>query len=62
MGVVRLWLCGRRQRVVSQGVGVRVSTLHGTWLVGGWFMVRIIVLVLLIVEAAIPFHGTASST
>lgn len=59
MRVMWLWLWGRRQRVVGMGVGI--SALHGALLIGRWFMVGLIVLVVLVVEAAIPFHGAASS-
>lgn len=62
MGVVWLRLCGRWQWVVGHGVWVRVSTLHGAWLVSRWFVVGLKVLVVLVVEAAIPFHGATTST
>lgn len=62
MGVMLLLLWGRWQWVVGQGmrlrVGVRVATLHGVLLVSRGFMVGVIVLV---VEAAVPFHGAPSS-
>lgn len=56
VGIMRLGLCGRWQWVVGQGVRVGVSTLHGAWLIGRRFMVRIVVLVFLVVEAAVPFY------
>lgn len=62
MGVMWLRLCGRRQWVVGQGIRVGVTPLHGAWLIGRWVMVRIIVLVVLVVETAVPFHGATSST
>lgn len=57
-----LWLWGRRQWVIGQGMGVGAATLHGALLIGRWFVVGLIVLVVLVVEAAIPFHGATSST
>lgn len=48
--------------MVSQNMGVGVDNLHGVLLISRWFMVRLKVLVLLVVEAAVPFHGTTSST
>lgn len=62
MGVMGLWLWRRRQWVVGQSMGVGVDNLHGALLISRWFMVGLKVLVLLVVEAAIPFHGAASST
>lgn len=62
MGVVWLWLRRRWQWVVGQSMGVGTDDLHGAWLISWWFMVGLIVLVLLIVEAATPFHGATSST
>lgn len=62
MGVMRLWLRGRWQWVVGQGMRVGVATLHGVWLIGRRFMVGLIVLVVLVVEAAVPLHGAPSST
>lgn len=61
-GMRVMWLWWRRQWVVAQGMWVWVSTLHGALLIGRWFMMGIIVLVVLVVEAAVPLHGTASST
>lgn len=59
-----MWLLlGRRwQWVVDQGMGVGVATLHGALLIGRWFMVGLVVLVVLVVEAAIPLQGSTSST
>lgn len=57
-----MWLWWRWQWVVGQGVWMWVTTLHGTLLIGRWFMVGLIVLIVLVVEAAIPLHGTTYST
>lgn len=62
MGVVWLRLRRRWQWVVGQSMGVGIDDLHGAWLISWWFMVGLIVLVLLVVEAATPFHGATSST
>lgn len=62
VGVVWLWLGGRWQWVVGQGMGVWVAALHWALLVGRWFMLGLIVLVVLVVKTAIPFHGATSST
>lgn len=62
MGVMWLLLWGRWQWVVGQRMGVGVATLRGVLLIGRWFMVGLIVLVVLVVEAAIPFNGATSST
>lgn len=53
-GVVRLRLRGRRQWVVDQRMGI--APLHWTLLIGRWFMVGFIIL---IVEAAIFFYRAA---
>lgn len=49
---------------VGVGVWVRVgvATLHGILLVSRRFVVGLIVLVLLVVEAAVSFHRAAPST
>lgn len=62
MWVMWLWLWRRWQWMVDQGMRVGVATRHGTLLIGRWFMVGLIVVVLLVVEASIPFHGATSST
>lgn len=54
-------LRGRRQRVVGQGVRVGVDHLHGRLLVGGRLVVRVEVLVLLVVEAAVALQGAAAA-
>lgn len=48
--------------MVGQSMGVGVDDLHGRLLVGRRFVVGIEVLVLLVVEAAVPFHGAAPPT
>lgn len=48
--------------MVGQSMGVRVDNWHGILLICRWFVVRLIVLVLLVVEVPTSFHGTASST
>lgn len=41
---------------------VRVAPLHGVWLIGRWFMMGLVVLVVLVVETSIPFYRAPSST
>lgn len=61
VGIMWLGLGGRWQWMVGQGMGVwvGVTAWHGVLLVGRWFMVGLIVLV---VETALPFHEAAPST
>lgn len=61
MGVVWLWLRRRWEWVAGHDVTVRVDDLHGVLLVCGWFMVRLKVLVLLVVEAPPRFHRATST-
>lgn len=61
MGVVWLWLWGRWKWVAGHDVAVRVDDLHGALLVCRWFMVRLKVLVLLVVEAPACFNRATST-
>lgn len=57
MGVMQLWLGRSWQWVNGQSMGVGVDSLHGALLIRRWFMVGLVVLVLLVVEATISFNG-----